>query len=65
MPLVGQQQLSLVNYTMFRGNGTVHDLYWQAGKLKVQEQTPVLSIYAQQAVPNDFLKSLESLQFFK
>jgi len=63
LPLVGQQQLSLVNYTMFRGNGTVHDLYWQAGKLKVQEQTPVLSIYAQQAVPNDFLKSLESLQF--
>lgn len=63
LPLVGQQQLSLVNYTMFRGNGTVHDLYWQAGKLKVQEQTPVLSIYAQQAVPNDFLKSLENLQF--
>ncbi|XRD25828.1 RNA polymerase II [Lysinibacillus fusiformis] len=63
LPLVGQQQLSLVNYTMFRGNGTVHDLYWQAGKLKVQEQTPVLSIYAQQAIPNDFLKSLENLQF--
>jgi hypothetical protein len=63
LPLVGQQQLSLVNYTMFKGNGTVQDLYWQAGKLKVQEQTPILSIYAQQSIPNDFLKSLESLQF--
>ncbi|WP_445479565.1 RNA polymerase II [Lysinibacillus irui] len=63
LPLVGQQQLVLVNYTMFRGNGTVKDLYWQAGKLKVQEQSPVLSIYAQQAIPNGFLKSLENLQF--
>ncbi|MGY4794302.1 RNA polymerase II [Lysinibacillus fusiformis] len=62
LPLVGQQQLVLVNYTMFRGNGTVQDLYWQAGELKAQEQTPVLSIYAQQEVPNDFLKSLENLQ---
>lgn len=63
LPLVGQQQLVLVNYTMFRGNGTVKDLYWQAGKLKVQEQSPVLSIYAQQAIPHGFLKSLENLQF--
>ncbi|WP_312506814.1 RNA polymerase II [Lysinibacillus sp.] len=63
LPLVGQQQLVHVNYTMFRGDGTVQDLYWQAGKLKVQEQSPVLSIYAQQAIPNDFLKSFENLQF--
>ncbi|MFY0517009.1 RNA polymerase II [Lysinibacillus sp. UGB7] len=63
LPLVGQQQLSLVNYTMFSGNGTVRDIYWQAGNLKVQEQTPVLSIYAQQAISKDFLKSLETLKF--
>ena len=63
LPLVGQQQLVLVNYTMFRGNGTVQDLYWQAGELKAQEQTPVLSIYAQQEVPNDFLKSLKIYSF--
>lgn len=63
LPLIGQQQLSLVNYTMFSGNGAVHDLYWQAGNLQVQQQTPVLSIYAKQAVSKDFLKALESIQF--
>ncbi|MGE7090025.1 RNA polymerase II [Lysinibacillus sp. NPDC048646] len=63
LPLVGQQQLSLVNYTMFSGNGAVRDIYWQAGNLKVQKQTPVLSIYAQQAISKDFLKSLETLKF--
>lgn len=63
LPLVGQQQLSLVNYTMFSGNGTASDLYWQAGELKAQEQTPVLTIYAQQAISKDFLKSLENLKF--
>lgn len=63
LPLVGQQQLSLVNYTMFSGSGAVQDLYWQAGDLQVQKQTPVLSIYAKQAIPNEFLKALESIQF--
>lgn len=63
LPLVGQQQLSLVNYTMFSGNGAAKDLYWQAGPIKVQEQTPVLTIYAQQPIAKDFLKSLENLKF--
>ncbi|MFJ7950407.1 RNA polymerase II [Lysinibacillus sp. NPDC096418] len=63
LPLIGQQQLSLVNYTMFSGDGAVRDLYWQAGNLQVQKQTPVLSIYAKQAVSNEFLKALESIQF--
>lgn len=63
LPLIGQQQLSLVNYTMFSGSGAVHDLYWQAGDLQVQKQTPVLSIYAKQAISNEFLKALESMQF--
>lgn len=63
LPLVGQQQLSLVNYTMFSGNGAVSDIYWQAGNLKAQEQTPVLTIYAQQAISKDFLKSLENIKF--
>jgi len=63
LPLVGQQQLSLVNYTMFSGNGAAKDLYWQAGQIKAQEQTPVLTIYAQQPIAKDFLKSLENLKF--
>lgn len=63
LPLIGQQQLSLVNYTMFSGSGTVQDLYWQAGELQVQKQTPVLSIYAKQAVSNEILTALESIQF--
>ena len=63
LPLIGQQQLSLVNYTMFSGTGAVHDLYWQAGDIQVQKQTPVLSIYANQAISNEILTSIESIQF--
>lgn len=63
LPLIGQQQLALVNYTMFSGNGTIRDIYWQTANLKVQEQSPVLSIYAPGAIAKDFLKSLENLQF--
>lgn len=63
LPLIGQQQLALVNYTMFSGNGTIRDIYWQSANLKVQEQSPILSIYAPGAIAKDFLKSLENLQF--
>ncbi|QGG50284.1 RNA polymerase II [Lysinibacillus pakistanensis] len=63
LPLIGQQQLALVNYTMFSGNGTIRDIYWQSANLKVQEQSPVLSIYAPGAIAKEFLKSLENLQF--
>ncbi len=63
LPLVGQQKLSLVNYTMFSGYGTVRDIYWQTGNLKAQEQTPVLSIYSSGAISKDFLKSLENFKF--
>ncbi|AVK83040.1 RNA polymerase II [Lysinibacillus sp. B2A1] len=63
LPLIGQQQLALVNYTMFSGNGTIRDIYWQSANLKVQEQSSVLSIYAPGAISKDFLKSLENLQF--
>ncbi|MGG2108252.1 RNA polymerase II [Lysinibacillus pakistanensis] len=63
LPLIGQQQLALVNYTMFSGNGTIRDIYWQSANLKVQEQSSVLSIYAPGAIAKDFLKSLENLQF--
>ena len=63
LPIIGQQELSLVNYTMFSGSGAVNDLYWQAGELQVQKQTPILSIYAKQAVSNEFLTALESIQF--
>jgi len=63
LPIIGQQQLALVNYTMFSGNGTIRDIYWQSANLNVQEQSPVLSIYAPGAISKDFLKSLENLQF--
>lgn len=63
LPLIGQQQLSLVNYTMFSGSGAVHDLYWQVGNLQVQKQTPIVSIYAKQAISNEIVKALENIQF--
>ncbi|MEG0258506.1 MAG: RNA polymerase II [Lysinibacillus sp.] len=63
LPLVGQQQLSLVNYTMFSGSGRVNDLYWQAGNLKMQKESDVVSIYSQQAVSAKFMEALNKADF--
>lgn len=63
LPLIGQQQLSLVNYSLFSGEGPVSEVYWQAGNMKLQKSTDIISIYSKSALSNEFLKKLETLQF--
>ncbi|GLC87573.1 RNA polymerase II [Lysinibacillus piscis] len=63
LPLVGQQQLSLVNYTMFSGDGTIRDIYWQAANLQLQEQRSTVSIYALNAISQDLRAALDNMQF--
>ena len=46
LPMIGQQSLALVNYSMFSGTGQVRDLYWQESGLALQKKTDALSLYA-------------------
>lgn len=50
LPTIGQQQLSLVNYTMFAGTGGVEDLYWMKQGAAYTKKTDAYSIYAKDAI---------------
>lgn len=61
LPMIGQQSLALVNYSMFSGTGPLHDLYWQPEGLALQKKTEALSLYAKAAIPADISKLMDEL----
>lgn len=64
VPIIGQQSLSLVNYTMFSGTGPVRDLFWQTGGVVLQKKTDSISIYATSGLTaemNDIVNTLAQL----
>jgi hypothetical protein len=61
LPLIGEQNLALVNYTMFSGKGPVQDLFWQTDGLDLHKSTDVLSIYSQKPLSADFYEKLANL----
>ncbi|RUL55926.1 RNA polymerase II [Lysinibacillus antri] len=63
LPIIGQQSLSLVNYSMFSGLGSVSELYWRANNLNVHETSNILSLYSEQPLTEEFKKQLKNLKF--
>ena len=63
LPLIGEQNLTLVNYAMFSGKGSVSDLYWQKGDFKLQQKVGVLSIYSETPLKPAFYEKLEKVNF--
>ncbi|KGR80461.1 hypothetical protein [Ureibacillus manganicus] len=63
LPLIGQQSLSLVNYSMFSGEGNVKEIYYQSDNLQLQKSTDVISIYSKEALGDQFNQSLQDIQF--
>lgn len=63
LPLIGQQSLSLVNYSMFSGEGEVQDLYWKANNLALQHVTETISVYAKDPTSTAFNDNLAKLEF--
>ena len=61
LPIIGQQQLSLVNYTMFAGEGNVQDLYWMQQGAAYTKKTDMYSVYSKDAVGEATAKVLENL----
>ena len=61
LPLIGQQSLALVNYSMFSGTGQVRDLYWQESGLALQKKTDALSIYANTNVSVELSQTVDKL----
>lgn len=61
VPMIGQQTLSLVNYTMFSGQGAVKDLFWQTGTLALQKKTESVSVYANQALTKEVSHVIDKL----
>ncbi|AWE06560.1 RNA polymerase II [Lysinibacillus sp. 2017] len=63
LPLIGEQNLALVNYTMFSGKGPVTDLFWQSGGFDLQNQSDVLSIYSKTPLTAAFYEKLAKVNF--
>lgn len=61
LPLIGEQQLSLVNFTMFSGEGQVKDLYWDSRDIAVQEISDSLSIYSDVTLVSELKDQLKAL----
>lgn len=61
LPTIGQQQLSLVNYTMFAGTGGVEDIYWMKQGAAYTKKTDAYSIYAKDAVDEAQTKVVDQL----
>ncbi len=63
LPLIGEQNLALVNYTMFSGKGPVKDLFWQSSGFDLQNQSDVLSIYSKTPLTAAFYEKLAKVNF--
>ncbi len=63
LPLIGAQQLSLVNYAMFSGEGPVKDLYWDSRTMTNESIQPALSLYSDQPISIELKDQLASLSF--
>lgn len=63
LPLIGEQQLSLVNYSMFSGEGPVKDLFWQDDGFTLQNDMGVVSIYSRTPLKAAFYEKLEKVNF--
>ena len=61
LPLIGAQQLSLVNYAMFSGEGPVKDLYWDSRTMTNESIQPTLSLYSEQPISIELKDQLASL----
>ena len=64
LPLIDQQSLALVNYSMFSGTGQVRDLYWQESGLSLQKKMDTLSIYANTNVSKELSQTVNKLAEF-
>lgn len=62
LPLVGQQSLSLVHYSMFSGTGPVKELYY-ANHLQLQREHDLISIYSTNNIGNELVEQLNKVNF--
>ena len=62
VPLIGQQSLSLVNYSMFGGTGGISELYWQSGEMSIQKASELLSIYSSKPLSKELSEQLKAIK---
>lgn len=63
LPHVGNQKLKLVNYSMFSGTGPVTELYYQSGKLKLQQESKQVSVFSEKPLSKSFKKALKDAKW--
>lgn len=61
LPLIGKQQLSLVNYTKFRGKGNITELYWDPRTLNSKKINDSIAVYSEKELNNQAVKDIASI----
>lgn len=59
LELVGSQRMDLIDYSLFRGEGALTDLYWQEKELPLAYQGDRLAVFGQ-AVDTEELKEMDA-----
>lgn len=62
LPLIGYQQLSLVNYSMFSGKGNIEDLYWQRASFTHMTAKDSYSFYSNTGITTAHAKQIAALK---
>jgi len=62
LPLIGNQSLSLVNYSMFEGTGGISEIYWQKDVMNLQATTDALSIFSNTPISRELSEYLKNLK---
>lgn len=62
LPEVASKKMTLVQYTMFSGNGPVNSLYWQKSKMKKIFTNDQMTLYGRNNISTDLSKALTGLK---
>lgn len=63
LPAIGKESLSLVDYTLFNGKGTIGDLYWQKPAFAAVYKDHQLSVYADKPLDDKTKLALANSDF--
>lgn len=58
LPVIGKKTMTLVDYTLFNGSGSIGDLYWQKEVLPTVYKDQQLSLYARQPIEEEVRQAL-------
>lgn len=61
LPKIGEKSLTLVDYSYFKGNGGVYELYWTKKPIKKSFDSRELTVYSNKKIQSNLKKAVSSI----